>query len=466
MNLTFIRYKERYILLIMDFIAFFLAHCLVYYLRFRSGLFGTPAGHWSLIAPALATSAYWLLLSALQGQYRPLYGKSRLDSLIGTMKSTTVGIIIILFLLTLDKEPPITSGRVTLLIYWLLLVGFSGGGRIILRTIQHSLLKQGVALSPTLIVGYNERGRKLLDQTLRFPMMGYKVVGFIEDKASEEGYRDVNVLGNIEDLNHLIAEQGILEVILALNRDDEALMERVIGICGHLGVHIKIMPDLYHMVSGQVKTMGLYGVPLVEVFPELMPPWERVAKRAMDIVVSLIVLIVNLPLMLIIAILIKLDSEGSIIYSQKRVGRRGKEFTLYKFRSMIKDAEAQTGAVWAEKDDQRITRFGAFIRKTRIDEITQFFNVLKGNMSLVGPRPERKVFVDQFIKKIPLYTRRLNVKPGITGWAQVKHKYDESLDDVKVKLSYDLHYLENISLRFDLKIMLLTISVMLLGKGQ
>ncbi|NQS97787.1 MAG: sugar transferase [candidate division Zixibacteria bacterium] len=466
MDLTFIRYKERHILLLMDFFAFLMAHCAIYYLRFRSGLFGAPVGYWSLLIPALVTSAYWLVIFAMLGQYRPLYGKSRLDSLLATMKSTAVGIFIIFFLMTLDKEAPFTKGNVTLLIYWALLVGFAGGGRIVLRTVQHILLMKGVALSPALIVGFNERGKKLLDQTIRFPVMGYKVMGFVDDKFTEGVHRDIRVLGLVDDLYRLIPDYGVMEVILALSREDESLMERVIGICGLLGVRIKIMPELYHLVSGQVKVMGLYGVPLVEVFPDLMPPWAQVMKRLMDIVCSLLVLTVNLPVMLAIAVLIKLDSEGPIIYSQKRVGIRGKEFTLFKFRSMIKDAEAKTGAVWAEKDDPRITKVGRFLRKARLDELPQFFNVLKGNMSLVGPRPERKIFVDRFIKEIPLYSRRLNVKPGITGWAQVKYKYDESLDDVKMKLSYDLYYLENLSLKFDLKIMLLTFAVMLWGKGQ
>jgi exopolysaccharide biosynthesis polyprenyl glycosylphosphotransferase len=244
------------------------------------------------------------------------------------------------------------------------------------------------------------------------------------------------------------------------------LIERVIGNCGKLGIGIKIMPELHHMVIGQVKTSGLYGFPLVKVFPDLMPPWEQVVKRLMDIFISLIILIVNIPIMLAIAVAIKMDSEGPVFYNQKRIGRKGKEFLLHKFRSMIKDAEAKTGAIWAGKDDPRITRVGGFLRRARLDELPQFFNVLKGEMSLVGPRPERKVFVEQFIKEIPLYSRRLNVKPGITGWAQVKHKYDESLEDVKIKLAHDIFYLENISWKLDLKIMLLTIAVMLQGKGQ
>ncbi len=197
-----------------------------------------------------------------------------------------------------------------------------------------------------------------------------------------------------------------------------------------------------------------------------MPVWERKIKRLMDIVFSLIILIVTLPITLIVALAIKLDSEGPVFFKQIRVGKDGKEFKIYKFRSMIKDAEKHTGPIWSTKDDPRITRVGKIIRKFRLDEIPQFINVLRGEMSLVGPRPERPYFVEKLSQEIPLYKRRLKVKPGITGWAQVKHKYDESIEDVKKKLQYDLYYIENISLRMDLKILFRTIFVVMFGKGH
>jgi exopolysaccharide biosynthesis polyprenyl glycosylphosphotransferase len=197
-----------------------------------------------------------------------------------------------------------------------------------------------------------------------------------------------------------------------------------------------------------------------------MQPWERVVKRLIDIVVSLIVLVAGLPLWILIAILIKIDSRGPVIYKQERVGKDGKIFTLYKFRSMHENAEALTGPTWAMKNDPRVTRVGKILRKLHLDEIPQFVNVLKGDMSLIGPRPERPVFVEKLSKEIPLYRRRLKVKPGITGWAQVKYKYDESIEDVKKKLQYDLFYIENMSLRMDLKIIAYTILHILSGKGQ
>jgi exopolysaccharide biosynthesis polyprenyl glycosylphosphotransferase len=231
-------------------------------------------------------------------------------------------------------------------------------------------------------------------------------------------------------------------------------------------VSLKIIPDLYDIISGQARTNQIYGFPLIEIMPELMQPWEYAVKRAIDIVFSFVVLFVGLPIWLLVAIAIKLDSKGSIFYMQERVGKDEKHFHIIKFRSMDEEAERHSGPVWANKQDPRITRVGKIIRKLRIDEIPQLINVLDGKMSLVGPRPERPFFVDQLSREIPLYKRRLKVRPGITGWAQVKHKYDESIEDVRKKVQYDLSYIENMSLRMDLKILLNTIAVVLKGEGH
>jgi exopolysaccharide biosynthesis polyprenyl glycosylphosphotransferase len=226
---------------------------------------------------------------------------------------------------------------------------------------------------------------------------------------------------------------------------------------------VKVMPEGLGTLSG-FKTEEILGHPLIRLYPTNLKTWQRAAKRFVDLVVALLVLVPLMPLWLLTALLIRIDSPGPMIISQERVGKRGKLFRLYKFRSMIMDAEKETGPVWAAPDDRRITRVGRFLRRFRLDEIPQFLNVLKGEMSLVGPRPERPFFVEQLKKEVGFYTRRLLVRPGITGWAQVKQQYDASLDDVRKKIRYDLHYLENMSLTLDLKIVFRTLVVALTGK--
>jgi exopolysaccharide biosynthesis polyprenyl glycosylphosphotransferase len=200
--------------------------------------------------------------------------------------------------------------------------------------------------------------------------------------------------------------------------------------------------------------------------PELMPEWEKKLKRILDILVSFTILVIALPISLISAMAIKLDSKGPVFFAQKRSGVNGSTFSMVKFRSMFKDAEKHTGPVWSQKNDPRVTRVGKVLRRLRLDEIPQMYNVLKGEMSLVGPRPERPFFVEKLSEEIPYYKRRLKVRPGITGWAQVKHKYDENIEDVKVKLRYDLFYIENMSIRMDFKILMRTMYVVLFGKGH
>ena len=226
-----------------------------------------------------------------------------------------------------------------------------------------------------------------------------------------------------------------------------------------------IMPDMYEIVSGMARTNQIYGVPLIEVMPEIMPPGSKLFKRIVDIVLSGLILILYSPLLLISIILIKLTSKGPVFYKQERVGRNEKVFTMYKFRSMVQNAE-EYGPEWAGEDDPRITGVGKILRKMYIDEIPQVINVLKNEMSIVGPRPERPYFVTKLKNEIPYYYKRLSVKPGITGWAQIKHKYDSSLEDVKEKLQYDFYYIENMSLKLDFKIMINTIIVVLLMKGH
>jgi exopolysaccharide biosynthesis polyprenyl glycosylphosphotransferase len=269
----------------------------------------------------------------------------------------------------------------------------------------------------------------------------------------------------MEDLPRVISRRQIREIIVALDSTDHDRLLDIVARCSAFNVGLKIVPDLYDIISGMAKTNQIYGFPLIEISPQLLKPWEEATKRSIDVSVSAATLLLGTPFWLIVAAAIKLDSPGPVFYKQERVGKDGDRFKILKFRSMQQYAE-KGGPKWAHKRDPRVTRVGKILRKLHLDEVPQMFNVLRGQMSLIGPRPERPVFVEQLTQEIPMYPRRLKVRPGITGWAQVKHKYDESIDDVKKKVQYDLFYIENISLRMDLKILFSTVSHMLLGKGH
>ncbi len=459
--------REKIVLWICDFIALNLAYVASYVLRYKSGWFSqvTIAPEFrQLFLPSLIVSMGWLGIFLLRGMYRTLYGQNSVDILFNVIRSSLVGIFII-FLITIDLRKPFSPSRVVLMSYWGFLILFVGGGRIIIRQAQKRLLAKGIGLRNALIVGFNDRARAFLRQIQKVPDMGYRICGFLNGTLEEE-YLGVKVLAGTEKLEEIVRQHSIREVILAPSAADREQIPILISKLANLRISVKILPDLTETLYGRVRTAAIRGVPLIEVFPDILSPGERSLKRILDVLVSLCVLIFGFPLLVCIAAAIKLDSKGPVLYRQKRVGRGGHIFTLLKFRSMVADAEAQTGPVWAGKDDPRITRVGKILRKVHLDEVPQFINVLKGDMSLVGPRPERPAFVNQFCAAIPLYERRLNVKPGITGWAQVKHKYDESLTDVMDKLRYDLFYLENMSLALDIKIILSTVGVVLSGRGH
>ncbi|MCX7761742.1 MAG: undecaprenyl-phosphate glucose phosphotransferase, partial [Candidatus Kryptonium sp.] len=440
----------------------------IYYIvRVESGWFSyyVKPEFW---APMIVVSVYWLVIFWLFGLYQPWYAKSRMDEVFTILKAVTFGVLLLFFAIFIDDistNSPANS-RLLILIYWILVMFFVSVGRVSLRTLQRKLLEKGIGARNTLIVGFNEKAKEIYELLKKYPALGYKVIGFVRtDKRKGGEYKDVKVLGSVERINDIIREYDVKEIIFALDSSEHEKLLEIIGRCEE-EVGFKIVPDLYDAISGQARTNQIYGFPLIEIMPELMKPWEKVAKRLIDIFISLTVLVLGLPLWIIIAILIKIDSKGPVIYKQERVGKDGKIFTLYKFRSMFENAEAMTGPTWASKNDPRVTRVGRILRKLHLDEVPQFFNVLKGDMSLIGPRPERPAFVEKLSKEIPLYKRRLKVKPGITGWAQVKYKYDESIEDVKKKLQYDLFYIENMSLRMDFKIIVHTILHILSGKGQ
>ncbi len=381
-----------------------------------------------------------------------------------------MGIFILFFLVFIDDylHSVPSNSRILIFIYWGLFLLLVGAGRLFIRGLQRRLLIKGYGRKNAIIIGFNPKANDVQQQVKKHPALGLDVVGYIPLRNPEliREFDGIKTIGSLEKVREKINELNIKEVIIALEKEDRDYLVDIIAKCEAQNVGLKIVPDLYEILSGQARTSQIYGIPLIDIMPQLMPEWEKKLKRIFDIIISFIILIITSPVLIFTAIAIKIETEGEVFFRQDRCGINGSIFQIYKFRSMRKDAEKHTGPVWSQKDDPRITKVGKFIRRVRIDEIPQMINVLKGEMSLVGPRPERPFFVEKLSDEIPYYKRRLKVRPGITGWAQVKHKYDETIEDVKVKLRYDLFYIENMSLRMDFKILLRTVFVVLLGKGH
>ncbi|MCI0708299.1 MAG: sugar transferase [Ignavibacteriae bacterium] len=464
---------ERIFSFLVDFLTANAAYYAYYLLRVRSGWVDYPIEP-ELWLPMIAVYVYWLMWFGFFGLYQSWYAKSRLDEVITIFRTTGVGVLFLFFIIFIDDSSTGSqqTNRLIIAAYWLTLFIFVSAGRLVIRAMQRRLLESGIGARNTLIIGWSKKAFELCDMVLKSPALGYKLIGFVSvskgktKSGKKQEYQSIRVLGALEKLPTLMRQRNVREVLIGLDSTEHDKLLEVIRACDGEEVGMKIIPDLYDIVSGQARMSSIYGVPLIEVSPELLKPWEAALKRAFDIAVSLLILVLGFPLWILVALLIKLDTRGPVFYKQERVGRNSKSFFIYKFRSMTSDAEKQSGPVWAGKNDPRVTRVGRLIRKTHIDEMPQFINVLKGDMSVVGPRPERPFFVEKLTKELPLYKRRLKVRPGITGWAQVKLKYDESIEDVRVKVKYDLFYIENLSWRLDLKILFNTMYVMLRGKGH
>lgn len=455
--------KEKLLIFFSDLIFINIAWVIYYYIRIESRwiIYANPP---AFLIPMVVIFFYWVIIFSFSGLYKYWFVRSRFDEFASVVKSVTLGCIVLFFAIYIDdtlKDAKVIS-RLLVVIYWILMIIFVSSGRITIRGFQSGLLQKGIGLRNSFVVGTGIKAQELYDMINRYPQLGYKLFGYVGLKNN--GIID-NELGKLEDIKEIIEKFEITEVLVALEPKDKVRLLETLNLCLDQKVHLKIMPDMYEIVSGMARTEQIYGVPLIEVMPELMPFSSRVIKRILDIFVSMSILVILIPILLLTALLIKITSKGPIFYIQKRVGRGGKIFNIYKFRSMVENAE-QDIPVWADKDDSRVTPIGKVMRKLRIDEVPQFLNVLINNMSIVGPRPERPYFVDELKKEIPYYTKRLTVKPGITGWAQVKHTYDTSLEDVKTKLQYDFYYIENMSLSLDFKIMLNTLFVVFLMRGH
>lgn len=464
------RFREIIFTFLLDALILCLAWFLFYITETRMLDQFIERSDFTALSLGIVHMLFWLAVSFGMGLYKKLYLISRFDEFLKVLKATITGTLILYFISTLDPRVNFQDAISTTAIYFFY-VGFCLSiNRFVIRTVQRMYAIRGKGLHRAIIVGTGKSAQTVFEDLQRNKTLGMQVLGFIHLNGTSDivpsQVNEKEVLGELSEIGTIINSLEIQEVIVALEPERREDLIRVISSVDHPDISLKLLPDFFQLVNGLNKTNQIFGLPLIDVSPTPLAYHERFLKRSLDVIVSLVVLVLSIPLMLIISVLIKLTSEGPVIYSQKRVGRNGRNFTMYKFRTMVNDAEAKSGPTWASDNDPRITKTGYWLRKLRLDELPQFLNVLKGDMSLVGPRPERPHFVEKFQQQIPLYTRRLRVKPGITGWAQVKWKYDSSLDDVIEKTKYDLFYVENMSLRMDFKILINTIFTVVRAKGK
>ncbi len=412
---------------------------------------------------------FWLLLYIMAGSYRRIYRKARLKELGQTLISVLIGVVFLFFVLILDDE---VHGYRDYYESFLVLFGLQFSitylFRLFLTTRTVRKVHNGEIGFNTLIIGSNGNAESIYHSILSQEISsGNKFVGFVNvhDRKSFKMSKHLPYLGNYRDLNKIVQEKQVEEVIIAIERSEKDTIQRIIIELEDANVIIKVIPLLQDIMFGTVKVANVFHTPLIEISPDLMPAWQQYLKRLLDITASTLVLIFFSPLYIFTAIGVKLSSPGPILFKQERIGYHGKPFYMYKFRSMYVDAE-KDGPQLSSENDPRITPFGQIIRKYRLDEIPQFFTVLKGQMSLVGPRPERQYYIDQIMKKAPHYRLLLKIKPGITSWGQVKYGYASTIDEMVDRLKYDLLYLENMSLSMDFKIMIYTVLIVIQGRGK
>ncbi len=441
----------------LDLLFLSLSWVLSYWLRFHIQIVPVTKG-----VPPFGD--YAVLLIAIYVTWLPVFHYARLGEtslshrkrmiFLDVLKAVTLHMLLFVAVAYFFRE--YKYSRVVLFYFFFLNVLFLNLNRFFLIKVIRHYGKQ--AKESLLVVGAGDMGRQVASYLWKRPDLGLKVVGFLartHETREEERLEGVPILGSYEDLRDVIQNRQIKHVVFALPMDEQSLLKPLIEQIRDELIDIHIVPDFLRFYILNASIEELDGIPIINISSSPLYGWGRIGKRVLDVAVSFVMLILLSPLMLLLALLVKLSSKGPVFYRQERMGFDGKRFEILKFRSMVVDAEEKTGAIWAREDDPRTTRIGAFMRRWNLDELPQFYNVLKGEMSLVGPRPERPVFIEKFKKDIPRYMLRHKVKTGITGWAQVNGYRGRT--SLKKRIEYDLFYIENWSLWFDIKILFLTL---------
>jgi exopolysaccharide biosynthesis polyprenyl glycosylphosphotransferase len=437
-------------------------------IRNKAAVADLPVSSHEFITGIISIPFSWWLVFLLTGFYSVSLKRSRLIELVYSVAVTLLGTFILYFILLMNGFIKENSLYLYLFeILFLLQFSFTYIPRVIITSSTARKVHKGLLGYKTLIIGSNGKAIDIYNRIREEKITAGNIfAGYISVNGGDTKlFSDrLPYLGSIEELPEIIRNHKIEEVIIAIEGDEHATIEKITGMLNYTDVTVKAIPSLKDILTGRVEHSAIFGTPLLEVSNRLMSVWQANFKQIMDYAFSILFLIVLSPVIVILSLLIKFTDKGPVIYTQERTGKNGKPFIIFKFRSMYDSAESGVPLL-SSSTDTRLTRIGRFMRKHRLDEIPNLINVLKGEMSLVGPRPERQFFIDQIVPKAPHYRRLLKVKPGITSWGQVKYGYASSIDQMVERLEYDLIYLENMNLLIDLKIMIYTLLIIIKGKG-
>lgn len=397
----------------------------------------------------------YLLLYQAFTLYEPLHMQGRRLMLANIIKANVLGMLIFVFLLYMLKESDFS--RLTVYIFCVVNILLEWGVRMLIFAVLRDMRKKGLNQKQIILVGYSRAAEEYIDRIEANPQWGYIVRGILDDNVpAGTVYKGIKVIGRIANLTVILPANRLDEIAITLGLSEYYRLEEIVAMCEKSGVHTKFIPDYNKIIPTKPYTEDILGLPVINIrYVPLSNTFNSMVKRVMDIFGSIAAIIVSSPVMLLMCILIKATSPGPLIYRQERVGLHNKTFWMYKFRSMEIQPESEEKKAWTVKNDPRVTGIGKFMRRTSIDELPQLFNILKGDMSLVGPRPERPFFVEKFREEIPRYMVKHQVRPGLTGWAQVNgYRGDTS---IRKRIDCDLYYIENWSIGFDIKILFLTI---------